>query len=380
MVQILRNWWPVFAALLLVQMGNGLSGSLISIAGEARSFEPLLQGLVLSAFFAGSVAGAAVAPLVIRLTSHGFSAAAFTLALAATTVGFALFDDPWVWVVIRLLAGASITGMFTTVESWLNLSIADAVRGRVFSIYILIQLSGLATGQLLISARGAGEEMLFLFSALVIGISAWAYRTESIEHPVVEAPRHISLMQMIRRSPMGSMCIALSGFSWAGLMASGPATLQMLGLSDIDKSIFMALAVLSGMASQFPAGWLADHWDRRLVLLALSATAMLAALAPLMTTGTPVLFGFAIVFGAATFPLYAVGVARVSEVLAQDERTSASAWMIIVFDIGAVVAPLVLASASAVQGAGGYFLVLTIPQAAYALASLVSVLEPARKA
>lgn len=375
MARILGNWWPVFAALLLVQMGNGLSGSLISIAGEARSLAPFLQGLVLSAFFAGSVAGAAAAPHVIRRTSHAFAAGAFTIALSATTVGFALFDDPWVWVVTRLIAGAAITGMFTTVESWLNLSVGDAIRGRVFSVYILIQLSGLATGQLLISARGIGEDLLFVFSAVVIGLSALAYRTERIEHPVVEAPRHIPIMHMISRSPMGSMCIALSGFSWAGLMASGPATLQMMGLSDIDKSMFMAFAVLSGMASQFPAGWLADHMDRRLVLLALSTAAALAALLPVVASGPILLFAFAILFGAATFPLYAVGVARVSEVLQQSERTAASAWMIIVFDIGAVIAPLALAASSASMGASGYFLLLALPQAAYAIATAATLLR-----
>ena len=222
MVQIFRNWWPVFAGLLLVQMGNGLSGSLISIAGEARSFAPFLQGLVLSSFFAGSVAGAAAAPFVIRRTTHAFAAMWFTIALAATTLGFALFDDPWMWVVTRLFAGAAITGMFTTVESWLNLSIADSIRGRVFSMYILIQLSGLASGQLLISARGIGEDVLFVFSAIVIGLSALAYRSEKIEHPVVETPQHISFTRMLARAPMGSLCIALSGFSWAGLMASNP--------------------------------------------------------------------------------------------------------------------------------------------------------------
>lgn len=373
MARILRNWWPVFAALLLVQMGNGLSSSLISIAVEARAFEPLLQGLVLSSFFAGSVAGAAAAPHVIRRTSHAFSAVAFTIALSFTTLGFAVFDDPWIWVVTRLLAGAAITGMFTTVESWLNLSIANSIRGRVFSMYILIQLSGLASGQLLISARGIGEELLFVFSAIVIGLSALAYTAERIEHPVVEAPRHISLGQMIARAPMGALCIALSGFSWAGLMASGPATLQMMGMSDLDKSLFMALAVLSGMAAQLPAGWLADHWDRRLVLFALSATAALAALIPVAGMGTLPLFAFAIVFGAATFPLYAVGVARISDVLQQSERTAASAWMIILFDIGAVIAPLALASATAAQGASGYFLLLALPQAAYALVCVVAI-------
>ena len=93
---------------------------------------------------------------------------------------------------------------------------------------------------------------------------------------------------------------------------------------------------------------------------------------PLAGEGSTILFAFAILYGAATFPLYAVGVARVSEVLHQNERTAASAWMIIVFDIGAVIAPLALATSSASLGASGYFLLLALPQAIYALATLAS--------
>jgi hypothetical protein len=47
----------------------------------------------------------------------------------------------------------------------------------------------------------------------------------------------------------------------------------------------------------------------------------------------------------------------------QSERTSASALMIIFFDIGAVIAPLALAQATAFGGAIAYFIVQALPQA-----------------
>lgn len=369
MAGIFRNWWPVFAALLLIQLGNGLTGSLVSIAGEARGYPPLLQGLILSAFFAGSMGGAALTPRLIRRTTHAGAATAFTMALAVTTLGFALSADPWVWVITRMLAGAAITGMFVTVESWLNLSIVDGIRARVFSAYIFIQLSGLAAGQLLLAGRSAGETALFLVSAAAIALAALCFRSGRTAHPPMGTPRHIAFLALARRSPLGTTCIALSGFSWAGLMASGPATLQMLGLSDIDKSLFMALAVAGGMIAQMPIGWLADHMDRSRVLLLLAAAAALAAAIPLVAEGRVALFAAALGYGAATLPLYAIGVARVSEVLGQDERTAAAAWMIILFNIGAVVAPLVQANATAAWGPLAYFALLAIPQALFALAT-----------
>jgi len=370
MAAIFRTWWPVFVALLLIQLGNGLTGSLVSIAGEARGYPPLLQGMILSAFFAGSMVGAAVTPLLIRRTTHGRAATAFTMALAFTTLGFAVSGDPWIWVITRMLAGAAITGMFVTVESWLTLSIGDGIRARVFSAYIFIQLAGLAAGQLLLAGRSFGETALFLVAAAAIALAALCFRSGRTAHPPTGTPRHIAFLALARRSPLGTTCIALAGFSWAGLMASGPATLQMLGLSDVDKSLFMALAVAGGMIAQLPVGWLADHMDRGRVLLLLTASAALAAAIPLVGEGRLVLFAAALGYGAATLPLYAIGVARVSEVLGQEERTSAAAWMIILFNIGAVVAPLVQANATAAWGPLAFFALLAVPQALFALAAL----------
>ena len=76
---------------------------------------------------------------------------------------------------------------------------------------------------------------------------------------------------------------------------------------------------------------------------------------------------FAVAFGAATFPLYAVGVARVSERLEQSERTAASASMIVYFLLGAIVAPPLLAYAIALFGPHGYFIALALPHAGFAI-------------
>jgi MFS family permease len=224
---------------------------------------------------------------------------------------------------------------------------------------------------MLLSARAIGNAPLFLFSAGLIALAAIAYQREHARNPEIGTTTHLPIMRLIARAPIGVLCICLSGFSWAGLMASGPALVEMIGLSDIDKSLFMALAVVSGMLSQLPAGWAADHMDRRIVLAGLSAMAAISALVPLIDIGRTGLFAFAILFGASTFPLYAVGVARISDVLGQSERTSASALMIIFFDIGAVLAPLLLAQATAFGGAMAYFIAQSVPQALFAAGVLL---------
>lgn len=369
MTQILRMWWPIFAAMALIQAGNGVTGTLISVTSEARGFEPWLKGLVLSAFYAGSAAGAFFAPLAIARSTHVAAVAGFILIAVAATAGYALNDAPLLWIFLRLMAGFGLSGAFATVESWLNLGTKDDWRARVFSIYLMVQLGGLAAGQLFLNARGYGNELLFLIAALLTLSAVGFLRFEAVENPHFEAPQKMGLVRLFRRSPFGVSAVVLSGYAWAALMACGPALVELIGLSDFAKSIFMTLAVVSGVAAQFPVASLADHRDRRLVLAAMAGVAALSAMAGL-ADGELALMVFAVAFGAATFPLYAVGVARVSERLEQSERTAASASMIVFFLLGAIVAPPLLSYAIALFGPRGYFVVLALPHAGFAMMAL----------
>jgi MFS family permease len=372
MTHILRLWWPLLIAITLIQIGNGITGTLVSVTSEARGFDPLLKGLVLSAFYAGSLIGAWAAPPIIGRLTHVASFVAFTACLIASTAGFAMSGDPYVWAGLRFGAGFGISGMFATVESWLNLGTKDAWRARVFSLYIMVQLGGLAAGQLLLNARGAGDAVLFVAAAALGIVALFFLRFETVQNPAFEPPQRISFVTLARRSPLGVACVTLAGFAWAGLMASGPALVQLVGLDDFAKSMFMALAVVSGMLAQMPIGWVADHADRRLVLAAMGAVAGGAALFGLAGAETWVLLTFAMVFGASTFPLYAVGVARANDSLQQNERTAASAAMIVFFTAGAIVAPPLLAYGTAVAGAPAYFVVMAVPHLAFAAAAVAA--------
>jgi MFS family permease len=368
MVHILRLWWPIFAAMALVQAGNGIAGTLISVTSEAHGLAPWLKGLILSAFYAGSMAGALLGPVLIARSSHVASAVACTLLLTAATAGYALIEDPLVWVLLRFTTGVGISGTFVTVESWLNLGTGDDRRARVFAAYLMLQLGGLAVGQLFLNARGWGNEALFLIAAVLSLLAGGCFRLESVQNPDYHKPRKIGLIGLWRRSPFGVSAVVLSGYAWAALMASGPAFAELVSLSDLAKSTFMFLAIASGMAAQFPIGSIADRTDRRSVLAGMAAAAALAACIG-FADGAVALVVFGIAFGAATFPLYAVGVARVSERLEQGERTAASAAMIVYFLAGALVAPPLLAYAIAIFGPAAYFVAIVVPHLAFAVAA-----------
>jgi MFS family permease len=212
---------------------------------------------------------------------------------------------------------------------------------------------------------------LFLIAAVLTLLALGCMRFESVQNPAFEEPKHLGLIGLFRRSPFGVSAVILSGYAWAALMASGPALVELVGLSDFTKSMFMVLAIVCGMIAQFPIGSVADRMDRRRVLAAMAFAAAVATLAGLLD-GAFGLMVFAIFFGGATLPLYGVGVARVSERLQQSERTAASASMIVFFLLGAIVAPPLLAYAIALFGPHAYFIALAVPHLAFAIAALLS--------
>jgi len=379
MLQVVRQWWPILLAVTLVQIGNGLSGTLFSLGVDARGLAGWQTGLILSAFYAGNTAGPFLAPAIIKRIAHIAAIILFAAVAAFSIAGLATTDDAAALAGLRLGQGVGYAGLYSVIESWLNLSTEDRQRARVFAVYITVQLLGLIGGQFLINGRGLGEMTLFLFAAALVALPAAILPFAPLQNPQFETPKYVGLFALVRRSPLGVLAVVLSGFTWAAVMATGPAYAQRIGLDDWDKSLFMALPIIGGVVAQFPLGWLADHRERRLVLAGMGvAAALFAAGGAVAASGSALLIAIA-GFGAMTFPLYAVAVALTNEVLSQHHRIAASASVIVYFGIGAMAGPTITTMAMNAWGPSGFFSAQGAVEAVFAAAILLSLIQARRR-
>jgi MFS family permease len=125
----------------------------------------------------------------------------------------------------------------------------------------------------------------------------------------------------------------------------GPIYGQEVGLSAPQIAWFLSAFVLGGAMAQYPVGWLADKFDRRWVLIWLSAAAIFSCAVTIGTTGigtTGVMFT-ALLFGLTTFPIYSVAAAHAHDFASDDERVELSAALMFWFAIGAIFAPYIAA-------------------------------------
>lgn len=122
----------------------------------------------------------------------------------------------------------------------------------------------------------------------------------------------------------------------------GPLYGQEVGLQVGQIGYFLAAFVLGGAIAQFPIGWIADKFDRRWVLVALSLFAMIACAGTVLfgTRSETAIFLAAFIFGFATFPVFSIASAHVNDFSKREDMVETSASLMFWFGLGAIASPL----------------------------------------
>jgi MFS family permease len=113
-------------------------------------------------------------------------------------------------------------------------------------------------------------------------------------------------------------------------------------------------------------GWLADKYDRRSVLIALSVAAIGSCVltATYQSTDTVTILALAGLFGFTTFPIYSVAAAHAHDFASSDERVELSAALMFFYATGAIAAPYTAARLMDVFGAPALFVMIALGHAA----------------
>ena len=98
----------------------------------------------------GYVLGSYLCPHVIRTFGHIRSFSAFAAMGCVSVILHGLIIDPIVWLILRVITGICMLGMYLVIESWLNSLATNKTRGSLFAIYMAINLLALGCGQYLL--------------------------------------------------------------------------------------------------------------------------------------------------------------------------------------------------------------------------------------
>jgi len=172
---ILANVAPISALLLgvaLLQLGNGLQGTLLPVRAQVEAFTQLELGALGSAYFFGFVAGCYFGPWLVRNSGHIRTFTAMVALASALVLTHPLIVDPAFWLVARAATGVCFAVLYMVIESWLNARSTNTTRGVVFAFYAITSFGMLGMGQLLLPIDTPSGYPLFLIASILVSLAA----------------------------------------------------------------------------------------------------------------------------------------------------------------------------------------------------------------
>lgn len=355
-MQLIFSLAALFLSVILLQLSSGGVGPLDALTGLEKGFSKGQIGVLGSSHFLGFFIGCWWAPRVMGSVGHSRAFAVFTSMGAIGMLGHTLLIDPMAWAVMRVASGLCVAGCYTVIEAWLQAKATNANRGRTMGVYRMVDISASLGAQMMIGALATVETYLaYNLLTLFCCASLLPLALTKASPPITKSAPRLRPLLALNRSPLAVFAVVVTGLTNSAYRMVGPIYGSELGLNALQIGLFLAGFVLGGAISQYPAGWLADKFDRRWVVIALSIAALLSCTISFFAVGVEQVIIASCLFGFITVPIYSVATAHAHDFASSDERVELSAALLFYFAIGAIASPIVAAMLIQKFGAGAFF-------------------------
>ena len=361
-MRIALSFAALFLSVVLMQLSSGGVGPLDALSGTVLGFSNAQIGLLGSAHFLGFFLGCWWAPRAMGSVGASRAFAAFTALGAIGLLAHMLVIDPYAWALMRVATGLCIAGCYTVIEAWLQGKLDNARRARTMGIYRALDLGASLAAQLMIGVLEPASYVSYNLLALLCCAALLPLTLTRTRPPETTANPRLRPLLALQRSPLAVAGVAVAGLTAAAFRMVGPLYGQAVGLRAEEIGYFLAAFVAGGALAQWPAGWLADRFDRRKVLIGVSAASVLACGVTIWAAdeGTSAILAAAGLFGFLSFPVYSIAAAHAHDFATQDERVELSAALIFYFALGAIASPLLASTLLEVAGPPALFTLVAL--------------------
>ena len=360
-----RQILPVSALLVgsaFLLFAGGINGLILPVRGQAEGFSAISLGLLGTGWAIGYVSGCVLTSGLVARVGHIRAFGAMAAVAAISILGSAILIDPWAWIILRGICGFCFAGAAMIVESWLSEQANPESRGRIFGIYTMVNLGASTAGQLMLTI---GDPNGFLFFALgaifyCLALVPTALSTSRTPAPLVSV--RLDIRGLWRNSPVAVFAVFFVGISNSAFGTLAAVYADRIGLVLAAVAVFTSVPILAGAVAQIPVGWLSDRMDRRKVLVAVAAFALLAdagflLLAPQDRMTNLILAG---VLGGSIFAMYPIIVAHANDHGAPGTSIQISGGLLLTYGIGGIIGPLIAGWAMAMVADRALFMVTSV--------------------
>ncbi len=372
-MRLLVSFAALFLSVLLLQFSTSGVGPLDVLSGTVLGFSNGQIGLLGSAHFFGFFIGCWWAPRLMGGVGHSRAFAVFTAMGAIGLLAHMVVINPYAWAAMRVATGLCIAGCFTVIEAWLQAKATNENRGRTMGVYRMVDTGGQLVAQFMIGFLAPASYVSYNLLAMLCCAALLPLTLTRLKQPESHGTPRLRPRLAWRLSPLAVGGVVVSGVSGASLRMTGPLYGTEVGLAANEIGLFLAAFVLGGALAQWPAGLLADRFDRRWVLIGFSGASILSCAITIAVPGLGEagIFSAAFLFGATTFPIYSISAAHAHDWAEDHQRIELSAALMFFFACGAIVAPLATSGLITAFGPAALFYFISLAHLALILFGLV---------
>lgn len=367
----IRPLAPLLLAAAILLAANGLQGTLIAVRADLESFSATMIGLIGGAYFFGFMLAAWLAPRLIAAVGHIRCFAGLAAMAAVGTLCLVLIIDPLAWMIIRAGMGFCFSGLATVVESWLNARSENTDRGRVLSIYRLVDLTAVTAGQFLLPLFSPAGFAIFSVTAILFCLSLVPVSLMDQTKPKAPESFRFDIPAVWALSPLACMGCVTIGLTNSAFRLIGPLYAREIGLGVTGIALFVSAGIIGGATLQYPFGWISDRYGRRASIIAATTGAMLAGLfLALVARSQFAVYAGAFSFGAFALPLYSLSAAHANDRADGESYVLVAAGLSFFFSLGAIFGPLAASVVIQTFGAPAFFTYTSVAHGALLLITI----------
>ena len=390
MGRILKNTWALFTGIGIILLANGLQGNLMGVRSVIENFSSLSTGIIMSGYFIGYFVGSNLTPNMVSRVGHIRVFAAFASTASLSILIIATYVNPIVWTLGRFLTGLSLVSCYIVAESWLNDRANNRTRGKLLSVYMIINYFGLACGALLLNFDDPTSFKPFILVSILLSIALVPILLTKRPAPKFKKIGTLGLIELYKISPLGTVSSFCTGAIYSALFAMFAVYATKINFTLFEISILLFLTTISGAFFQFPVGYLSDKYNRRiiiilcnlfsaafcLILIFISGDKLynLNALHLLLNinifqdlnlltyAGSSKLYFYIIItiYAGITLCIFSLNLAHTNDFVPKEKFVAAGGGLQFVFGLGAMGGPLLCSIVMDNLGPNGYFIYLII--------------------
>lgn len=333
----------VLASMGVIGVNVGLFHPLIALNLEARGVGTTLIGLNAATPF---VAAILTGPFLPRVAARIGLLGVLVLGAAidvAVILGFLVTDELAVWFALRFVMGIGMMLHWVGSEIWINAAVDDRHRGKIVGLNGALFSGGMACGPIVLGLVGATDKGAFVISAAIVAASALPFLFALGTAPESQRQRSGELVVACRRAPTAMLAGFVQGIVMMALFVQLPIWGLRGGLGEATSVTLLSALVIGGALAPLPLGWLADHVNRRLLLVLCGVAILAAALLLPAAADDPLwLWAILLVWGGASGGMYTLALVRLGELFPADRLGAATAAYVMITHIGSIAGPVLL--------------------------------------